>query len=48
MEGDPEVLEIEHILGKIIGLLKLLSSYKAIRRKVREAPWRKRESLRSP
>jgi glycosyltransferase involved in cell wall biosynthesis len=48
MDGDPEVLEIEHIVGKMIGLLKLRSSYKAIRREVREAPWRKRESLRSP
>lgn len=48
MDGDPEVLEIENIVGKMIGLLKLRSSYRAIRREVREAPWRKRESLRSP
>jgi glycosyltransferase involved in cell wall biosynthesis len=46
-EGDGGVLVIEEAVGKIIGLLRLRGAYGRMRNEVREAPWRKRGSLRT-
>jgi glycosyltransferase involved in cell wall biosynthesis len=40
-EGRYDVIEFERLLGRTLGLLSLRHRYRALRRSVREAPWRR-------
>jgi GT2 family glycosyltransferase len=39
-EGHNEVIDVERQFGRVLGLLRLRGEYRALRREVREAPWR--------
>jgi GT2 family glycosyltransferase len=41
MQGDDDVVEIEHRIGRLFGLLRLRSRYPQLRREIARAPWRR-------
>jgi glycosyltransferase involved in cell wall biosynthesis len=45
MEDDGEIIEIEKRIGRLIGFARMRSRYRAARRNVARAPWRRRDSF---
>src|SRR5271166_5492963 len=45
MEGDDEVAEIELRIGRLLGLLRIRSRYRQLRREIALASWRRLDSL---
>lgn len=45
LEGDDDVAEIEHRIGRLLGLLRLRSRYRQLRHEIARAPWRRVRSV---